>query len=41
MGPNTAMEAESEAPYIAAYSKDSGQILIMYKATENSHILQT
>jgi len=40
MGPNTEMEADSTAPYIAAYSKDPGQILIMYKPTENSHILQ-
>ena len=41
MEPNTAMEADSTAPYIAAYSNDSDQILIMYKPTENSHILQT
>jgi hypothetical protein len=34
------MEADSTAPYIAAYSSESGQILIIYKPTENSHILQ-
>jgi hypothetical protein len=40
MGPNSAMEADSTAPYIAAYRSESGQILIIYKPTENSHILQ-
>jgi hypothetical protein len=41
MGPNSAMEADSTAPYIAAYRSESGQILIIYKPTENSHILHT
>jgi len=41
MEPNSAMEADSTAPYIAAYSNESGQMLIIYKPTENSHILQT
>jgi hypothetical protein len=41
MGPNSAMEADSTAPYIAAYRSESGQILIIYKPTENSHILNT
>jgi hypothetical protein len=35
------MEADSTAPYIAAYRSESGQILIIYKPTENSHILHT
>ena len=40
MGPNSAVEADSRTPYIAAKSKESGQTFIMYKPTENSHILQ-
>jgi len=40
MGPNSAMEADSMAPYIAAYNKESGHMLTIYKPTENSHILK-
>ena len=39
--PKSTVAEDSTTPYIAAKSKEFGQMLIMYKPTENSHILQT